>query len=175
MAEFSALVALALPSMLSTYCFFAISITELSVVGHLGVDQLAAVAYAQMGLDLTTLVFMQGFNAGMTALCSQAFGAKNYHLLGRYTMLTGFCLTIMCVPMAILWWNLGAILSLAGRGVRSLCWHVRSVTDNPFVLIQASCLKSCSMRARIRDCRSSGSGRAACSKCSRASTSRSRS
>lgn len=112
--ELRALLALALPSTLSTYCFFAISITELSVMGHLGVEQLAAVAYAQMSMDLSTLVFMQGLNAGMNALCSQAFGAKNYHLLGEYALLTTFALTLMCAPMGVLWWNLGDILRLAG-------------------------------------------------------------
>lgn len=114
MRELRALLALALPGTVSTYCFFAISITELSVMGHLGVEQLAAVAYAQMSLDFSTLVFMQGLNAGMNALCSQAFGAKNYHLLGEYALLTTFALTVMCGPMALLWWHLGDLLALAG-------------------------------------------------------------
>ncbi|RLN95355.1 hypothetical protein BBJ28_00014500 [Nothophytophthora sp. Chile5] len=108
------MLALALPSALSTYCFFAISLTELGVMGHLGVDELAAVAYSQMCLDLSMLVFMQGFNAGMNALCSQAFGAKNYHLLGEYTLLTSLLLTVACVPLAVLWWNLGDVLLAAG-------------------------------------------------------------
>lgn len=57
---------------------------------------------------------MQGFNAGMNALCSQAFGAKNYHLLGEYALLTSLLLTVACVPLAVLWWNLGTILLAAG-------------------------------------------------------------
>ncbi|EEY64664.1 Multidrug/Oligosaccharidyl-lipid/Polysaccharide (MOP) Flippase Superfamily [Phytophthora infestans T30-4] len=112
--ELRCLLELAVPSALSTYCFFAVSITELSVVGHLGVDELAAVAYAQMCMDLSILVSMQGFNAGMNALCSQAFGAKNYHLLGEYALMTSLLLTVACVPLAVLWWNLGDILLLAG-------------------------------------------------------------
>ncbi|RLN50064.1 hypothetical protein BBJ29_000914 [Phytophthora kernoviae] len=112
--ELRRLLELALPGALSTYCFFAISITELSVVGHLGVDELAAVAYAQMCLDLSMLVFMQGFNSGMNALCSQAFGAKNFHLVGEYALLTSLLLTVACVPLAVLWWNLGDILLAAG-------------------------------------------------------------
>ncbi|KUF79570.1 MATE efflux family protein DTX1 [Phytophthora nicotianae] len=112
--ELRCLLELVVPSALSTYCFFAISITELSVVGHLGVDELAAVAYAQMCLDLSILVSMQGFNAGMNVLCSQAFGAKNYHLLGEYALLTSLLLTVACVPLAVLWWNLGDILLAAG-------------------------------------------------------------
>lgn len=113
-AELRALLALALPSTLSTYCFFAISVTELSVMGHLGVAQLAAVAYAQMALDLSTLVLMQGLTAGLNALCSQAFGARNYHLLGEYALLTAVALTLLCIPMALLWWHLGDLLRLAG-------------------------------------------------------------
>lgn len=112
--ELRKLLELALPGALSTYCFFAVSITELSVVGHLGVDELAAVAYAQMCLDLSMLVCMQGFNAGMNALCSQAFGAKNFHLLGEYALLTSLLLTVACVPLSVLWWNLGDILLAAG-------------------------------------------------------------
>ncbi|ETN04862.1 hypothetical protein PPTG_14622 [Phytophthora nicotianae INRA-310] len=112
--EARALLALALPSALSTYCYFAVSITELSVMGHLGVDELASVAYAQLCLDLSTLVFMQGFNGGMNSLCSQAFGAKNYHLVGEYTLLTSLLVTIACVPMALLWWNLDSLLLTAG-------------------------------------------------------------
>lgn len=112
--ELRALAALALPATASTYCFFAISITELSVMGHLGVDQLAAVAYAQTALDLSMMLFMQGFNAGLSALSSQAFGAKNFHLLGEYALLTAFLLTVACVPMAVLWWNLGELLAAMG-------------------------------------------------------------
>lgn len=112
--QLRALLALALPGMLSTYCFFAISLTQLSIMGHLGVEQLAAVAYSQMSMDFSTLVFMQGFNSGMNALCSQAFGAKNFHLIGQYGQLTATMLTIVCVPMALLWWNLGELLLLVG-------------------------------------------------------------
>ncbi|KAL4108775.1 hypothetical protein PRIC1_000484 [Phytophthora ramorum] len=112
--EARALLALALPSALSAYCYFAVSITELSVMGHLGVDELAAVAYAQLCLDLSTLVFMQGFNGGMNSLCSQAFGAKNFHLVGEYTLLTCLLVTVACAPMALLWWNLDSLLLTAG-------------------------------------------------------------
>jgi MATE family multidrug resistance protein len=112
--EARALLALALPSALSTYCYFAVSITELSVMGHLGVDELAAVAYAQLCLDLSTLVFMNGFNGGMNSLCSQAFGAENFHLVGEYTLLTALLVSAACVPMALLWWNLDSLLNTAG-------------------------------------------------------------
>ncbi|KAF1778481.1 Multi antimicrobial extrusion protein [Phytophthora cactorum] len=112
--EAGALLALALPSALSTYCYFAVSITELSVMGHLGVDELAAVAYAQLCLDVSTLVFMQGFNGGMNSLCSQAFGAKNYHLVGEYTLLTSLLITVACAPMALFWWNLDSLLLTSG-------------------------------------------------------------
>ncbi|GMF38828.1 unnamed protein product [Phytophthora fragariaefolia] len=112
--EARALLALALPSAVSSYCYFAVSITELSVMGHLGVDELAAVAYAQLCLDLSTLVCLQGFNGGMNALCSQAFGAKNFHLLGEYTLLTSLLVSAACAPMALLWWNLDSVLLTAG-------------------------------------------------------------
>ena len=124
--EAEQLLAIALPSIISTYCYFSISMTELSVMGHLGVDQLAAVAYSQMSMDFSTLIFMQGFNVGMNSLCSQAFGAKNYRLLGDYCQLNCFLLTIMCLPLACLWWNLGDLLQFAGN----FCIHGTSL-DTP--------------------------------------------
>lgn len=112
--ELRALLALALPAGASTYCFFAVSITELSVMGHLGVAPLAAVSYAQVALDLSMLVFMQGFNGGLNALAAQAFGARNWHLVGAYALLAAFLLTLACVPVAVLWWNLGDLLAAMG-------------------------------------------------------------
>ncbi|KAL3660907.1 hypothetical protein V7S43_013924 [Phytophthora oleae] len=57
---------------------------------------------------------MQGFNGGMNSLWSQAFGARNFHLVGEYTLLTSLLVTVACVPMALLWSNLDSLLLRVG-------------------------------------------------------------
>ncbi|KDO15906.1 hypothetical protein SPRG_18557, partial [Saprolegnia parasitica CBS 223.65] len=102
--EVAPLLRLALPIFVSLMSFFALSMTELIVAGHLGTTEFTAVAYAQLVLDFTLIIFTQGFNKGLDALASQAFGAKNFALIGRYTQTCCLCLTLACVPIACIWW-----------------------------------------------------------------------
>ncbi|OQR87917.1 Multidrug/Oligosaccharidyl-lipid/Polysaccharide (MOP) Flippase Superfamily [Achlya hypogyna] len=103
--EIAPLVRLSLPIFVSLMSFFALSMTELIVAGHLGTAEFTAVAYAQLVLDFTLIIFTQGFNKGLDALASQAFGAGNFELIGRYTQKCCLCLTLACVPIAAVWWS----------------------------------------------------------------------
>ncbi|EQC25864.1 hypothetical protein SDRG_16313 [Saprolegnia diclina VS20] len=114
--EITPLLRLALPIFVSLMSFFALSMTELIVAGHLGTTEFTAVAYAQLVLDFTLIIFTQGFNKGLDALASQAFGAKNFALIGRYTQTTCLCLTFACVPIACIWWVCADALYIV-RGV----------------------------------------------------------
>ena len=102
--EVYTLAQLALPVTITNLCFFGMSATDLIVVGHLGTEYLVAVAYAQVIMDFTLMLFSAGFNQGIRALCSQAYGARNYELLGQYTQLGCVCLSACCIPLSALWW-----------------------------------------------------------------------
>ncbi|CAK4446880.1 unnamed protein product [Aphanomyces euteiches] len=112
--ELFALIKISAPTFLTALSACAISLVDHIVAGHLGTSELTAVAYSRMLLDLIIIVFSQGFCEGTNALCSQAFGAKNYKSLGRYFQLGSFCLILASFPIGALSWNAGYILYRVG-------------------------------------------------------------
>ncbi|CAK4622185.1 hypothetical protein LEN26_015476 [Aphanomyces euteiches] len=139
--EWKALLQLAVPKFLSTLSVFSLSLTEMIVAGHLGTSEMTAVAFSQIIFDFSIIVFSQGFNRGLNALGSQAVGAKSYHLLGRYTQMGCLGLTIMTVPMGILWWFVGDFLRLAGVSPASIVLaqqyaHLSTLTIWPRLIFQ---------------------------------------
>ncbi|OQR87867.1 Multidrug/Oligosaccharidyl-lipid/Polysaccharide (MOP) Flippase Superfamily [Achlya hypogyna] len=113
-AKLAALVALATPILFSNLAMFGMSMTMLMVAGHLGAAQLTAVAYAQMIFDVTILVFASGFVVGQATLSAQAFGARNFVLIGRYCQMNCLCVTLACIPIGVLWWHCGELLRAVG-------------------------------------------------------------
>ncbi|OQR80499.1 Multidrug/Oligosaccharidyl-lipid/Polysaccharide (MOP) Flippase Superfamily, partial [Thraustotheca clavata] len=122
LTEVRALARLATPILFSNLAMFGMSMTVLMVGGHLGASQLTAVAYSQMIFDITILIFASGFISGQAALSAQAYGAKNFQLIGRYCQMNCFCITIACVPIMILWWYCGDILRAAGISVETIAY-----------------------------------------------------
>ncbi|OQR97365.1 Multidrug/Oligosaccharidyl-lipid/Polysaccharide (MOP) Flippase Superfamily, partial [Thraustotheca clavata] len=81
---------------------------------HLGPTQLTAVAYSQMIFDITILIFASGFIVGQATLSSQAYGAKNLVLVGRYCQMNCLCVALACIPIGVLWYFCGDILQAVG-------------------------------------------------------------
>ncbi|ETV67299.1 hypothetical protein H257_16533 [Aphanomyces astaci] len=112
--ELRALLRLAAPAFVSTISFFALTMLEMIFAGHLGTAEMTAVAFSQIVFDFTIIVFTQGFNKGLNALGSQAFGAKNLLLLGRYAQMGCLGVTVVTLPLAFSWWFVGDLLRLFG-------------------------------------------------------------
>ncbi|OMO49393.1 Multi antimicrobial extrusion protein [Corchorus olitorius] len=72
------------PSMLARVTAFGMFVVTQAFIGHIGEVQLAAYALIQV----ITVRFANGILLGMSSatetLCGQAFGAKQYHMLGIY-------------------------------------------------------------------------------------------
>ncbi|XP_022719939.1 protein DETOXIFICATION 24-like [Durio zibethinus] len=72
------------PSMLARVTTFGMFVVTQAFIGHIGEIQLAAYALIQV----ITVRFANGILLGMSSatetLCGQAFGAKQYHMLGIY-------------------------------------------------------------------------------------------
>ncbi|KAF0718627.1 Aste57867_1562 [Aphanomyces stellatus] len=112
--ETIALLHLAFPTFVNILSFFALSMVEMIVAGHLGTSEMTAVAFSQIVFDLSIVVFTQGFNRGLSSVGSQAFGAKNMVLLGRYAQVGCIGITVVTAPLALLWWFVGDILGGLG-------------------------------------------------------------
>lgn len=108
--EYGQLGILAIPSFMICLTFFAIGLMNAKTAGYLGTDQLASVAYGDIVMELTLLLFTQGFNQGLRSLGAQAFGAKNYKLVGVYVKLSLICVILASIPLSMLWYNTGILL-----------------------------------------------------------------
>ncbi|KAI5957499.1 hypothetical protein KGF57_003193 [Candida theae] len=99
----------ALPLILTFILEHLFSIVCLIVVGKLGTKELAAVSLATMTSTITFGVF-EGTATALDTLCSQAYGAGNYELMGIYVQRSVAFSWVLFVPFGVLWWFSASIL-----------------------------------------------------------------
>uniref|UniRef100_A0ACD5ZVY3 Uncharacterized protein n=1 Tax=Avena sativa TaxID=4498 RepID=A0ACD5ZVY3_AVESA len=92
-----------------------IQMISIMFVGHLGELPLAGASMATSFATVTGFSLMAGMAGALDTLCGQAFGAREYHLLGIYKQRAMLLLTLVCIPVAVLWYNTGEILLLFGQ------------------------------------------------------------
>ncbi|PPS06599.1 hypothetical protein GOBAR_AA14053 [Gossypium barbadense] len=51
----------------------------------------------------------------LETLCGQAYGAQQYRKLGIHTYTAIFCLILVCIPLSVLWLNMGRLLVFIGQ------------------------------------------------------------
>ena len=85
-------------------------------VGHLGELALSSASIATSFAGVTGFSLLAGMASALETLCGQAFGARQYHLLGVYKQRAMLVLSLVSVPVAALWAYTGRILLLLGQG-----------------------------------------------------------
>ncbi|XP_047064901.1 protein DETOXIFICATION 16-like [Lolium rigidum] len=85
------------------------------LVGHLGELPLAGASMANSFATVTGFSLLLGMACALDTLCGQAYGARQYHLLGIYKQRAMLILTLVSVPLAVLWFYTGNILLLFGQ------------------------------------------------------------
>ncbi|KQJ82173.1 protein DETOXIFICATION 16 isoform X1 [Brachypodium distachyon] len=83
-------------------------------VGHLGELALSSASIATSFAGVTGFSLLAGMSSSLDTLCGQAFGAKQYHLLGIYKQRAIFVLTLVSVVVAVIWAYTGQILLFFG-------------------------------------------------------------
>jgi Na+-driven multidrug efflux pump len=84
-------------------------------VGQLGALQLGAASMANMWINITGMSIIYGGMSAYDTLGSQAYGAKNYRLVGLLAQRCLAICTLLCVPISLCWWHLtGPVLVLVG-------------------------------------------------------------
>uniref|UniRef100_J3MEB7 Protein DETOXIFICATION n=1 Tax=Oryza brachyantha TaxID=4533 RepID=J3MEB7_ORYBR len=84
-------------------------------VGHLGELPLAGASMASSFASVTGLSLLLGMASALDTLCGQAFGAQQFHLLGVYKQRAMLLLTVVSVPLAVVWFYTGDILLALGQ------------------------------------------------------------
>uniref|UniRef100_A0A453T3X2 Protein DETOXIFICATION n=1 Tax=Aegilops tauschii subsp. strangulata TaxID=200361 RepID=A0A453T3X2_AEGTS len=93
----------------------ALQLVSVMFVGHLGELPLAGASLATSLANVTGFSLLVGMSSALDTLCGQAFGARQYHLLGLYKQRAMVVLALACVPIALVWANTAQILLLLGQ------------------------------------------------------------
>lgn len=113
--EAKQLLRLAGPLVASSILQCALQLVSVMFVGHLGELALAGASLATSLANVTGFSLLVGMASALDTLCGQAFGARQYHLLGVYKQRAMLVLALACVPIVLLWANTGRILLLMGQ------------------------------------------------------------
>jgi MATE family multidrug resistance protein len=93
----------------------AVQMVSVMFVGHLGELPLAGASLAASLANVTGFSLLVGMAGALDTLCGQAFGARQYGLLGVYKQRAMLVLALACVPIAVVWANAGQILLAVGQ------------------------------------------------------------
>ncbi|RLN50861.1 hypothetical protein BBJ29_006055 [Phytophthora kernoviae] len=95
----------------TTFCRISLSTISTAYLGHLGSQELAASALASVWTNgVQMLIF--GFAISVCTLCGQAYGAKNYALVGVWLQLALIFITILSIPVMISFFYVDIVLRL---------------------------------------------------------------
>ncbi|OQS03427.1 Multidrug/Oligosaccharidyl-lipid/Polysaccharide (MOP) Flippase Superfamily [Thraustotheca clavata] len=108
---------------LVTVCQTSLPTISAGFLGHLGNNELAGSALANIWISGVQVV-IYGFAVALCTLCGQAYGAENYELVGIWLQLGIFFLTLFTIPVCFSFFYVDVILS--------------GLTDDPIVLGFAS-------------------------------------
>ncbi|XP_028122093.1 protein DETOXIFICATION 16-like isoform X2 [Camellia sinensis] len=94
------------------YCLQMISIM---FVGHLGELPLSGASLGTSFASVTGFSVLLGMGSAMETLCGQAYGAKQYHMLGVHTQRAMLTLVGLSLPLALIWFYTSTILIAFGQ------------------------------------------------------------
>lgn len=94
----------AFPLVLTFVLQYSLSLASIFSVSHLGTKQLGGVTLGSMTANITGFAAIQGFCTCLDTLCSQAYGAKNNHLVGVLIQRCAAISILFYLPMIYIWW-----------------------------------------------------------------------
>ncbi|KAK3227845.1 hypothetical protein Dsin_007707 [Dipteronia sinensis] len=95
---------LAGPLVLVSFLQYSLQMISVMFVGHLDDElSLSSASMATSFAGVTGFSFMLGMGSALETLCGQAYGAKQYHLLGIHMQRAMLVLTLISIPIALLW------------------------------------------------------------------------
>ncbi|KAL9245789.1 hypothetical protein vseg_019399 [Gypsophila vaccaria] len=106
---------IAFPLIISGLLTYGRSAISMAFMGHLGKEALAGGSLAISFANITGYSVLSGLAMGMDAISSQAFGAKQWTLMGLTLQRTIIILLLCCFPIALMWLNIKAIFILVGQ------------------------------------------------------------
>ncbi|KAL4612419.1 hypothetical protein ACB092_08G197200 [Castanea dentata] len=106
---------LAGPMVVVSLSQYLLQVISLMMVGHLDELALSSTALAISLSAVTGFSLLLGMASALETLCGQAYGAQQYQKIGIQTYTAIFSLNVVCLPLSLLWMNMGKLLSLIGQ------------------------------------------------------------
>ncbi|GLU16121.1 hypothetical protein SLE2022_325710 [Rubroshorea leprosula] len=102
------------PSIFSRLAMFSMTVITQAFAGHLGDLNLAAISIVTTVIISITFGFLLGMASALETLCGQAYGAKQYHMLGIYLQRSWIVLFVSSILLVPLFVFAAPILKLIG-------------------------------------------------------------
>ncbi|GLJ11088.1 hypothetical protein SUGI_0142630 [Cryptomeria japonica] len=93
----------------------SLQVISVMVVGHLGELALSSASVATSLANVSGFTLLIGMGSALETLCGQAYGAKQYHLLGIHVQRAILIHLCVSIRLAIVWACMGSILVAFGQ------------------------------------------------------------
>lgn len=93
----------------------SISLVAIAFVGQIGTKELAAATLGSMFANVMGISFGIGFASAMDTLCTQAYGSKNFFMLGVLCQRGILILGVLSIPLSLVWLSIESILLAMGQ------------------------------------------------------------
>lgn len=100
-----------IPLIITFLLQYSLTVVSIFSVGHIGKTELAAVSLAIMTFNVTVSIY-NGMASCLETFCSQAYGAKKYHLVGMQFQRCTAMIFVFSIPIIAIWWNSETLLKL---------------------------------------------------------------
>ncbi|KAK6261269.1 hypothetical protein QUC31_007085 [Theobroma cacao] len=103
---------LAGPLVVVSFLQYSLLMISVMFVGHLGELSLASASMATSFAGVTGFSFMLGMGSALETFCGQAYGARQYHMLGVHMQRAILVLTLVSVPISLIWAFTGQVFTI---------------------------------------------------------------
>lgn len=103
------------PTALTGLVLYSRAMISMLFLGHLGELELAAGSLSIGFANITGYSVISGLAMGMEPICGQAFGARQWKLLGLTLQRTVLLLLCASIPISFMWLNMNRILLWCGQ------------------------------------------------------------
>ncbi|OMP02911.1 Multi antimicrobial extrusion protein [Corchorus capsularis] len=100
---------LAGPLLIVSFLQYSFLMISIMFVGHLGKLSLASASMATAFASATGFSFMLGMGGALDTFCGQAYGAKQYNMVGVHMQRAMLVLAFLSLPISLLWAFTGQI------------------------------------------------------------------
>lgn len=93
-----------LPISLAFLLQYSLTVASIFCVGHIGKSELSAISVAAMIANIFGYGIFQGLATSLDTLATQAFGRKDYDVVGIHTQQCTMQMLTFGAPIALIWW-----------------------------------------------------------------------